>query len=56
MFIRHLIAVDARELFDHAVALYVDFGSQPALATEIEGYVREAFVDQLRDDYGIDIY
>ena len=55
-FVRHLIYVDARELFDRAVTFYVDFGRQPALVTEIERFVRDAFVRQLRENYDIDIY
>ena len=55
-FIRRLIHVDARELFDDAISLYVDFGRQPALATEIEAFVRDSFVAQLRESYELDIY
>jgi hypothetical protein len=56
MFIRHLIAVDAEDLFERALALYVDFGKQPALATEIESFVRSSFVEQLLGKYEIDVY
>lgn len=55
-FIRRLIQVDARDLFDDAFSLYVDFGRQPALATEIEAFVRDVFVAQLRENFDLDIY
>jgi len=55
MFIRHLIRVDAKDVLEKAVVLYLDFGSKPALAREISNYVISEFERQLRDDYNIDI-
>ena len=54
MFIRHLVRVDARSLFDKAISLYVDFGKEPALADDLERFVINKCEAELRD-YGIDI-
>ena len=54
MFIRHLVRVEARSLFDKAVTLYVDFGKEPALAADLERFVIARCEAQLRD-YRIDI-
>jgi len=48
--------VDAAEIFERALVLLVDFGSEPALTDEIESYVRRAFVLQLREEYDLDIH
>jgi len=55
-FIRRVMRVEARELFEHSVSLHVNFGTEPALTNEIEAYVRRNFIAQLLDLYGIDIY
>lgn len=55
-FIRRLIRVEAREIFEQAIALYVDLGSQPTLATEIEPFIQQAFITELLEQYEVDIY
>jgi hypothetical protein len=55
IFIQHLITVSASELFDNALALYVDFGKEPALAKDLEAFVLKSCAAQLRMGHGIDI-
>ncbi|MEK6335665.1 MAG: hypothetical protein AABM67_12000 [Acidobacteriota bacterium] len=56
IFIRHLIKIDAKEAFERAFVLYIDFGSKPALASDLRPYVVREIVRQLREGYGIDVY
>jgi hypothetical protein len=56
MFVKHLVAVEAAEVFERALVLYVDFGTEPALSTEVEAYTRRSLIEQLREKYDIDIY
>lgn len=55
MFIRRLIHVDAKEIFDESVVLYVDFGSQSTLRAGIDEYVITEVENQLLRNYNIDI-
>jgi hypothetical protein len=55
MFIRHLIKISASELFDNALALYIDFGKEPAIAGDLEGFVLRSCAAQLLGEHGIDI-
>lgn len=55
MFIRHLIKIDAEEEFKKSIVLYLDFGSKPAIATEIQSYVAGEIKRQLLELYSIDI-
>jgi hypothetical protein len=55
MFIRRLIHVDAKEVFDKSIVLYVDFGSQSTLNAEIGDYVISEMERQLLSEYDIDI-
>jgi hypothetical protein len=54
IFIQHLINVSASELFTNALALYVDFGKEPALAEDLESFVLSKCSAQLRQDHNID--
>jgi hypothetical protein len=54
MFIRHLVRVDARPVFEKAISLYVDFGKEPALADDLERFVIARCEAQLRQN-GIDV-
>lgn len=54
MFLRHLMRVDAKELADRSIVLYVDLGNEPALG-ELRPFISRRFEDQLLDTYGIDI-
>ena len=55
IFIRHFIQVDAKEVMERSVVLSINFGAEPALATDLNDYVMDRFVEQLRDDYDIDV-
>lgn len=55
MFIKHLILVDAKDILDNSIVLYIDFGSKPSLAKDLSSYVITEFNRQLREKYQIDI-
>jgi hypothetical protein len=55
MFIRRLIHVDAKEVFDKSIVLYVDFGAQSSLRAELDQYVNSEIENQLLRNYNIDI-
>ena len=55
IFIQHLINVSASDLFENALSLYVDFGKEPALAEDLEGFVLKSCTAQLNSKHGIDI-
>jgi hypothetical protein len=55
MFIRRLIHVDAKEVFDKSIVLYVDFGAQSSLRAELDKYVNSEIENQLLANYNIDI-
>jgi hypothetical protein len=55
-FIRHLIKIDAAELFENAVSLYLDLGSQATLTEDIHIFVVDEITRQLNDNYQIDIF
>lgn len=55
-FVRHLVRIDAKQELERSIVFYVDFGSRPALRRDLEPFAREAFTQQLIDDYDIDIF
>jgi len=55
IFIRHLIAISAKDIFDNALPLYIDFGKEPALAENLEAFVLSSCAAQLYKAHGIDI-
>ncbi len=55
IFIRHFIRIDARDVMDRSIVLHINFGGEPALATDLRGFVMERFIEQLRGDYDIDV-
>jgi len=55
-FIRNLIKVEAASVFDRAIAMHLNLGSEAALESDLRRYVQQAIERQLRDDYHIDIY
>jgi hypothetical protein len=55
MFLRHLLRIDARDVLTDAIVLYLNFGSEPAVANDLATYVANRLVEQLRDDHGIDV-
>lgn len=54
IFVRHFIRVDAKDVLERAIVLYVDFGKEPALAEDLPSFVLSACAKQLRVNYGID--
>ncbi len=54
MFFRHLIRIDAKELTDKAVVLYLDFGREPALS-DLRPFIARRLSEQLLDQYEIDV-
>jgi len=54
-FIRHLIKIDAVTVFDDAITLYIDFGSQATLSMDLRKFILEEIIRQLREDHGVDI-
>jgi hypothetical protein len=56
IFIRHFINIDGADVLKSAIVLYVDFGTQPALATDLQHYILAEFVRQLRENFGVDVY
>jgi len=55
IFIRHFVKVDASDLLDKSVVLYVNFGREPALATDLQEFIIRRCASQLLEDYGVDI-
>lgn len=56
MFVRHLIAVDAADLLDKAIVLYLDFGTKPTFTSDLAGYLEGEINRQLLEDYDIDLF
>lgn len=54
-FLRKLIRVDAAALFENAITLYLDLGSQATLTMDLRAFVVEEVARQLREDHDIDI-
>jgi hypothetical protein len=55
IFIRHFIKIDAKDVMERSIVLYINFGNEPALADDLNDYVMDRFVDEMRDDYQIDV-
>lgn len=55
-FIRHLIHVEAAPLFENAITIYINLGSQATLTADLRNFLIDEASRQLRDDYGVDIY
>lgn len=55
MFIRHLVNVDAKEVFQQSVVFYVDFGQKSALMSDLREFVIQDVIRQFREKYDIDI-
>lgn len=56
IFIRHLIRIDAADVLNEAVILYVNFGQEPTFVDNLDEYVTDRILDQLQDDYGFELY
>jgi len=55
IFIRHFVRIDAKDVMERSVVLNINFGGEPALATDLREYVMDRFVTQLREHYDIDV-
>lgn len=55
MFIRRLIHVDAKDVFERSIVAYVDFGSQTTLMADLGAFVVAQIEEQLLTNYDIDI-
>jgi hypothetical protein len=56
MFIKHLIKVDAKDILDKAIVLYLDFGSKPTLNEDLSQFILQEIENQLIQQYEIDIH
>lgn len=54
MFLQHLLRVEGKELLDHTLSFYIDFGAKGTLA-DFESYVYDEVARQLADEYGKDV-
>lgn len=54
-FIRNLVKNDAKEEFNRALVLFLDYGVKPAVATDLKSYTSGEIIRQLRDNHQIDI-
>jgi len=54
MFIRHFIHVDAREILQKAIVLYISFVDEPALVSDLQRFILRSCADQLYNAYHID--
>lgn len=55
-FIRRLVTLDAKELFDNAITIYIDFGAQAAFEHDLREFVLDEIERQLYQRHAIDIY
>jgi len=54
-FIRHLINVDAADVFKKAICLHLDLGLRGTLATDLRLHVVDEMVRQLLEKYSVDV-
>jgi len=54
-FIKHLHFVDAANLVENAIVVYIDLGSQATFKTDVYHFVISEFSNQLQNNYEIDI-
>jgi hypothetical protein len=54
-FIKNLVSVEAKDELKRGIVLYVDFGREPALRTDLENYVLDSFERQLKQEHSIDL-
>lgn len=55
MFILYLTKVNAAKIFENAVAIHIDLGTQATLTPDLRGFVLIEIYNQLRTEFGIDI-
>lgn len=56
MFFRHFINVEAKDVFQNAIQLYIDFGSKAAFAKDIRDFTLDEIERQFQDKKDIDVY
>lgn len=56
MFIKHLLRVEAASELQTSLVFYVDFGSQPALQTELQRHIIDSVIEQMEANHQIDIF
>lgn len=56
IFFRHFLKIEAKEVFNDALTIYIDFGSQAAFSSDIHDYVADDIARQLREAHATDIY
>jgi len=54
-FIRHLMIVEAAPLFENAITIYVDLGSQATLTSDFRNFILDEIERQLRVNHAVDI-
>ncbi|MFE9296453.1 hypothetical protein [Streptomyces niveus] len=54
-FIKNLVSVEASEELERGIVLYVDFGREPALRTDLQNYVMDSFERQLRNEHEVNL-
>jgi hypothetical protein len=54
-FIRYLINVEAAPIFEKAITLYIDLGSQATLAYDLRRFLLDEISRQLREDHNVDL-
>lgn len=55
-FSRNLIKVEAADIFENGIAIYIDLGARGILAMDLRAFVLDEVDRQLRRSYDIDIY
>jgi hypothetical protein len=55
MFIQHLMKVDAPALFEDAITLYIDLGTQANLAADLRAFIVDELARQLISEYEVNI-
>jgi hypothetical protein len=55
-FIQNLVKNDAKEEFNRALVLFLDYGIKPAVSTDLKAYTSTEIIRQLRDNEKVDIF
>lgn len=55
IFLKHFCEVEAKDVFEDAIIINVNFGSKPALEEDVQFFVGNEIQNQLRENYGIDL-
>lgn len=55
-FINHFSLIEAEELLEDAIVVYIDLGTQATLTTDLKEHIVDAFAAQVLSKYEIDIF